>query len=237
MDAGNLGIIGHSMGGIESQVVAAMNPDHKALNPHGSMLLGIPGLRNILFTVARFEEFFREGEERTETMVANQMLIGKLGLDEPIQWDTTYGDISAGTARRVPYVNMSHHFITITNKAVAETVDWMRLTLKDGRKDIFWIEPTKQIFGWKNLFNLIAFVVTMLSLIPLTNVLLTTEYFKPVAQPRPEGYVASTRSWWVYATVNTVIGAVLFLPLTSQVFQFDKVNAALLLSGFTLFRR
>ncbi|NLY91809.1 MAG: hypothetical protein GX081_09455 [Firmicutes bacterium] len=227
VDIENLGIIGHSMGGIESQVVAALNPDHKAINPHASMLLGIPGLHNILYTVARFEEFFREGEVRTETMVDNPMLLGKLGLDDPIQWDTTYGDFSEGTARRVPYVNISHHFLTITNKAVAETVDWMRLTLKNGRKDSYWIDPSEQIFGWKNLFNLIAFIVTMLSLIPLTNILLETQFFSPVAQPRPERYVASTRSWWVYATVNALIGAVLFLPLTSQVFQYDKVNAAL----------
>ncbi|NLG84684.1 MAG: hypothetical protein GX493_08805 [Firmicutes bacterium] len=227
VDANNIGIIGHSLGGIAAQKVAAMNPDHKALNPHASMLLGIPGLRNLLLTMARFEEFFREGQPRTESLTSNATFIGKLGLTESIQWNTTYGDFSQGTARRVAFVNISHHFLPLTNKAVAETVEWMRLSLKGGQKDGLWIEPTNQIFMWKNLFDLIAFLVTMLSLIPLTNILLTTDFFSPVVRPVPSHYVASSRSWWVFATVNALIAAVLFLPLTYQVFPVDKINALL----------
>ena len=232
VDAANIGIMGHSMGGIATQKLAAMNPDHKALNPHASILLPIPGLHDLLFSEARFDEFagFRAMQLRTENLVANPTWVKALGLSNPsqtIQWDTTYGDFAQGTARRVTLINMDHHFTPITNKAVAEAVDWMRLSLKGGVKDASWIEPTSQIFIWKEIFMLIAFVAIMLSLIPLANILLATRYFAKVSQPMPAGYVASTGKWWLFASLNALIGAVLYSPLTGIVFPIDRLKAIL----------
>ena len=230
VDAANLGIMGHSMGGIATQKLAAMNPDHKALNPHASILLPIPGLHDLLFTEARFDEFlpFRAMQLRTENLVENPAWFKALGLgDQSVQWDTTYGDFAKGTARRVTLINMDHHFTPITNKAVAEAVDWMRLSLKGGAKDALWIEPTSQIFLWKEGFMLIAFLAVMLSLIPLANILLATKYFAKVSQPMPTKYVASTGKWWLFASINALIGAILYSPLTAIVFPFDKLKGIL----------
>jgi pimeloyl-ACP methyl ester carboxylesterase len=230
VDAANLGIMGHSMGGIATQKLAAMNPDHKALNPHASILLPIPGLHDLLFTEARFDEFlpFRAMQLRTENLVQNPAWFKALGLgDQPVQWDTTYGDFAKGTARRVTLINMDHHFTPITNKAVAEAVDWMRLSLKGGEKDALWVEPTSQIFMWKEVFMLIAFLAVMLSLIPLASILLATRYFAKVSQPMPTKYVASTGKWWLFASINALIGAILYSPLTAIVFPFDMLKLIL----------
>ncbi len=43
------------------------------------------------------------------------------------------------------FINMDHHLLPLTNKAVAEAVAWMRLALRDGDEGSMWIEPTKQV--------------------------------------------------------------------------------------------
>jgi hypothetical protein len=229
VDATNLALMGHSMGGVAAQKVAAMNPDHRAINPYATLLIGIPGLKNYLHTIDRYEEFdiFREMQPRTEGLINSPKFVGRFGLTAPIQWNTTYGDFSQGTGRRLAYVQMEHHFTPMTNKAVAEAVDWMRLALKGGKKDAYWIEPTSQIFKWNEFFGLIAFVATMLSLIPLTNILLKSNFFGPVAQPMPNRYIPSKGTWWLLATINALIGLILFPPLTAWVFPVDRLIAIL----------
>jgi hypothetical protein len=74
---------------------------------------------------------------------------------------------------------------------------------------------------WKHLFNLIAFIVVMLSLIPLTNILLSTSFFGPVSQPMPEGYVTTKGRWWIFASIAALFGAILYLPSTAAVFPAD----------------
>jgi pimeloyl-ACP methyl ester carboxylesterase len=228
VDATKLGLMGHSMGGMESMVIASLNPDHRAIDSQAS-LPGTPALHNVLVTQARFDEFagFRENQPRTEDLISNPDRLAALGQTGPVQWDTTYGNFADGTARRMAYVNMDHHLLTLTNKAVAEAVDWMRLALKGDVKDAYWIEPTHQTFMWKEIFGLFTLLATVFSLIPLTNILLATTYFQPVAQPVPNRYVPSTRSWWLMATLNALIGGLLYPVLTAQAGLTDKVEALL----------
>ena len=69
VDADNLGVIGHSMGAMNTIILGGLNPDHRALNPQ----CGTPGtvdLHNVLLTQARYEEFgiFRENELLVEPL-------------------------------------------------------------------------------------------------------------------------------------------------------------------------
>jgi hypothetical protein len=216
VDAENTASMGHSMGGMETIAIAAMNPDLQAANPHASFP-GSADMNNVLVTNARYEEFifFRDFLPRVEPLVSHPARLESLGVDEPIEWDTTYGDFEDGSARRMALVNMDHHLLTLTNKAVAEAVDWMRLALKGGETDEHWIEPTSQIFMWKELFGLVTLLVTMFSLIPLTNLLLATPFFAAVAQPLPSRWAPSTRNWWLFATINALIGGVTYPILTA----------------------
>ena len=216
VDAENLASMGHSMGGMESVAIGALNPDHKALNPHAS-LPGSPDLNNVLVTQARFDEFsfFREFLPRTEGLTSSPSRLAALGLSEPIEWDTTYGSFEDGTARRMAYINMEHHYITLHSKAITEAVDWMRLALKGGEKDADWIDPSRHIYVWKEIFGLITLLGTMISLVPLTNILLSTEYFAPVVSPIPNRYKPSNRSWWILATINALIGGITYPIFTA----------------------
>lgn len=218
VDGNNLGVMGHSLGAIATLAVGAANPDHKALNPQCGTA-GAPALHNVLLTQARFEEFrlFRENQGRVEGLDKDPNRAKAFGLAVPVEWNTTYGDFSTGTARRQALIDTVHPGITHSSKAVAEALEWMRLALKQGRTDSYWIPPNNQIYMWKEWLTLIALLATLFSIIPLTNILLSRRYFSEVTQPMPARYAAKPKAWWGFAIVNVLIGAATYPYITSKV--------------------
>ena len=217
VDAAKIGAMGHSMGGMNAVKLPALFPDNvKALNQQASSP-GSPELPNVLITQARFDEFagFRENQPRTENLTSSETRLAALGLTGPIEYEKTYGNFADGTARKMTLINMDHHLLPLMNKSVAEAVVWMNLALQDGQKTVLWVEPNSQVFMWKEIFGLIMLLVAFFSIIPMTNILMFADYFKPVAQPIPNRYVASTKNWWIFATINALIGGILY-PLTTQ---------------------
>ena len=217
VDAEHIGVTGHSMGGMNAVKLPALFPENVKAVVQQASSPGSPELPNLLMLQARYDEFlgFRENQPRTEDLTSSETRLAALGLEGPIEWDTTYGSFEDGTARRMAYINMDHHLLPLMNKSVAELVDWMRLALKGGEGGSMWIEPTKQSFLWKEIFGFIALIGTMVTLLPLTNLLLTTKFFAPVNQPVPGRYHAGKGEWWKLATINMLIGGILY-PLTTQ---------------------
>jgi dienelactone hydrolase len=204
VDTANLGATGHSMGGVMSFAIADFNGDVKAISSQDGGT-GTPENSDVLFLQPTMAEFRNTMDPLQEVDPA------AFGLSNPVDWDTTYGDFADGSARRAALIWGDHHLMSIAPKGVAETVDWFRLSLMGGAKDTHWIEPSSQIYMWKEVFGLFALIGTIISLIPLTNILLATTYFAPVAQPMPDRYKPSKGQWWVFATINTLIGGVLWL--------------------------
>jgi pimeloyl-ACP methyl ester carboxylesterase len=217
VDEAYIGVTGHSMGGMNAVKLPGLFPDNVKAVVQQASSPGSPELPNLLMLQARYDEFggFRENQPRTEELTSSETRLAALGLEGPIEWDTTYGSFDDGTARRMAFINMDHHLLPLMNKSVAETVDWFRLALKDGKGGSMWIEPTKQIFMWKEIFGFITLLGTLVTLLPLTNLLLSLKFFAPVAQPVPNRYVASRNDWWKLATTNMLIGGILY-PLTTQ---------------------
>jgi len=216
VDSANIGAMGHSMGGMNAVKLPALFPENvKALNQQAS-LPGSPELPNVLVTQARYDEFagFRENLPRTENLGTVESRLAALGLPGPVEYEQTYGSFADGTARKMTLIQMDHHLLTLTNKAVAEAVDWMNLALRGGATGDNWIAPTSQIFMWKEIFGFITLLGTMITMLPLTNLLLATAYFKPVAQPIPNRYTAKKNEWWRFAIINIVICALLY-PITT----------------------
>jgi pimeloyl-ACP methyl ester carboxylesterase len=210
VDAKNLGIMGHSMGSRTTVRVAAVNPDHKALNPQASDP-GTPGLHNVLFTQARFEDMpATRYNGRVEEIRNNSKRLSALGLTGPVEWNVTYGNFADGTARKQALINTTHPGLTHSSTAVAEGIDWMRLGLKNAEKDAYWIPPDQQIFMWKEILTLIALLFTALSMIPLANILLARCFFAEVAQPMPSRYITTGRSWLILALINAFIAGITY---------------------------
>ncbi|MBN2047020.1 MAG: hypothetical protein JW750_04170, partial [Anaerolineaceae bacterium] len=70
------------------------------------------------------------------------------------------------------------------------------------------------IFMWKEYFMFLALVAAMSTMIPITNLLLTTPFFAPVAEKLPTGYIAKGKKWWIPAMINAAIACVTYPPLT-----------------------
>lgn len=216
VDAKNIGAMGHSMGGMNAVKLPALFPNNvKALDQQASSP-GTPALPNMLITQARYDEFagFRENQPRTEQLTSSETRLKALGLTGPVEWEKTYGDFSQGTARKMTLIQMDHHLLTLTNKAVAESVDWMDQALRGGDTGPGNIPSTNQVFMWKEIFGFITLIVTLLSLIPLTNILLATVFFRPVAQPMPSRYLPTRGEWWRFAIINIIVAAVTY-PITT----------------------
>jgi pimeloyl-ACP methyl ester carboxylesterase len=217
VDAANIGVMGHSMGGMNAIKLPGLFPENVKAVVQQASSPGSPELPNLLMLQARYEEFtgFRENELRTEELTSSETRLAALGLEGPVEWDTTYGSFEDGTARRMAFINMDHHLLPLQNKSVAEAVDWMRLALMDGEEGSMWIEPTKQVFMIKEIFGFITLLGTLVTLLPVTNLLLSTSFFASVAQPMPTRYVPTKKIWWKLATINMLIGGILY-PLTTQ---------------------
>ncbi|MGV8026508.1 MAG: alpha/beta hydrolase [Anaerolineaceae bacterium] len=217
VNSSQIGVMGHSMGGMTTVKLPALFPDNVKAVIQIASSAGSPELPNLLMLQARYDEFvgFRENQLRTEELNSSETRLAALGLSGAVEWNTTYGSFESGTARRMAFINMDHHLLPLTNNAVAEAVDWMRLALKGDVKDSLWIEPASQIFMYKEIFGLVTLMGTLISLIPLTNLLLSTKYFAPVAQPIPNRYTAKKGAWWRMAVINALIGGILY-PLTTQ---------------------
>jgi dienelactone hydrolase len=224
VDATRLGATGHSMGGITSFALAGINGDVRAIVSQDGGT-GTPENSDVLFLKPTMAEM--SGSMEALVPVDPQAF----GLSSAVEWDTTYGDFADGTARRAALVWGNHHVMSISPRAVAEAVDWFRLSLMNGATDEHWIAPTSQIYMWKEIFGLFALLGTIFSLIPLTNLLLGTPFFSSVAQPMPDRYVASKGAWWIFATVNALIGGGLYLLTATYNSVLEKLPFMKLLMG------
>jgi len=217
VDSDNIGVMGHSMGGMNAVKLPGLFPENVKAVVQQASSPGSPDLPNVLVLQARYDEFvgFRENQLRTEELTSSETRLAALGVEGPIEWDTTYGNFDDGTARRMAFINMDHHLLPLMNKSVAEAVNWMNEALRDGEGGPMWSDPTKQTFLLKELFGFVTLLGGLITMLPLTNLLLKTKFFAPVAQPLPNRYHAEKGKWWLFATINMLIGGILF-PLTTQ---------------------
>ncbi len=217
VDTTKLGVTGHSMGGGNALKLANLYPaEIKAIASQDGGL-GTPQNKNLLFLKPTLSDM-------ASSMSNLDPVDPKaFGLSAPVAWDTTYGNFADGTARRVALVSSNHHLLTLQSKSVYEVVDWFGKALKGGAKDASWIDPSNQTYMWKELATLVALLVTLLSLIPLTNILLATAFFKPVSQPIPDRHIPSRRNWWLIATINALIGGALYLFFVDKGTVFSSV--------------
>jgi hypothetical protein len=204
VDANKMGSTGHSMGGVTSFALAGLYGDIKAIVSQDGGT-GTPENSDVLFLKPTMAEFTNSMDPLIPVNPED------FGISDPVDWETTYGDFADGSARKASVIWGDHHLMSIAPKGVAEAVDWFNLSLMGGVKDSHWIDSSKQIYMWKEMFGLLALLGTMVSLIPLTNILLATTYFAPVAQPMPDRYKPSKGQWWLLATINALIGGVLWV--------------------------
>ncbi len=224
VDADSIGFTGHSMGTWASWSMAAYYPQHKAvvlqcgeLFPQRYYDSGTIQFNNVLLLQAKYDEFsmFMDYTLSTDGLMDTPLRYHDFALqDTPIDWDTTYGDFAAGTARRIQLLeNVNHRLTTVSHEGIAATMDWFCTA--------FGINPgisaDNQIGQTKELFLLIGTLAALLSTLPLMLMLLKLRFFAAAAQPVSEnpGTLLPANRWYRTALVSILISAVTY-PFITQ---------------------
>jgi hypothetical protein len=121
-----------------------------------------------------------------------------------------YGDIAAGTARRLVNPAVDHPQEHFSNAGVGAAVDWFQQTLAGEASPK---PPGHQIWFGKEVGTLIGFMGAVTLMLGTFHLLLET---RPFAALRTEGKATAGRRsgrWWLGFSVTTLLPAVTYYPV------------------------
>lgn len=240
VNADSVGIMGHSLGAEMAYLVALDDPTINALVITGfayrtDSSAAMP--RNMLMIIGRWDEF-RQRMTGTRDIEAEWMSTEQTGAALPVenpQFETTYGDFAAGTARRVFIPPITHVQESHSRAAIAETVEWMRQALHPPEQR--WIDASRQIWELKEYSTLVAMLACFASLLPLGLMLLRTGFFASLRGPVAGKFAVTTRSYWSGVVINGLLEW-LYIPLIFVLFglhvyvvRIDKVFPMMMVNG------
>lgn len=254
VQADKIGITGHSMGTWAGWSVAAACQDHAAIvlqcgEVFGDNIVDSDNIEfhNLLMLQAKYDEFnyFRDYRQATvnDTMLDSgirDQFFTAYGRtpEEDFTWNTTYGDFTEGTARRVELLNTNHRLTTHNSHAIATAMDWFSKAL--GAKND--IPSTSLNFMIKEVLVMIAMLAVMVSLCPIVVLICNIKALEPVMIDREaanrEPKLMSRKKWWQNAWIAVGIGAVTYpfmtqlghglFPLPENVFRMTIGNGFLI---------
>ena len=215
----NIGLEGHSMGGIPMQTAAAAMPDgYRSMVLEGSTTgflgaapEGTPSVpRNTAVVFGQYDEFAQLmwGVEKGSEIGRSAKLMTLFGTTAPVVPGQLYGSIEAGTARTLFLPWITHPWEHFSTDGVGPALYWFQNTLTGVDPRL----PGDQIWIWKEVgtgFGFIGFVVLLLGTFQL---LLTFKPFSALAAP---GVVARERRdgrWWLAFVLTAAIPALTFFP-------------------------
>ncbi len=215
---GDIGIIGHSMGGWASVVAAALNPtEYRSVvlvsssvsTPVVEPVPGTPTFpRNVMVDEAQYSEFSQlMWDVSAGSDFSNSKRMQTLfGTSAPIVKGKIYGSIAAGTGRELFVQGTFHPGITIDPSSIQHAVAWMQLTLKG----VSGMPAGNQIWYWDEIGTLIGLLGIGLLFFGVAGELLRLPYFATVARPRPESRSMRGAPWWAGAAILVALGPVTF---------------------------
>lgn len=212
--AGDVGLIGHSMGGWASVVAAATIPKGYASvalvsssvsSPPYEPLPGTPSFpRNVAVIEAKYSEFSQlmwavpKGSQFPDSTRMQQFF----GTSAPIVPGHVYGSVAQGTGRVLYLNNDSHPGLTMDPAAISQAVSWMHATLTGVRGT----PASNQVWYWDEIGTLLGLVGAVMLLFAAGGLLLRTPFFRSVARPMPENRSLRGRSWWLGGALLAATG-------------------------------
>ncbi len=218
VDAGNIGLSGHSMGGWTALAAAADQPDgYRALVLVGSST-GAPFApegsttfpRNLAVIFSRYDEFgpLMWGVQDAADVTQSPKLQAVFGTDGPVELRRMYGSVEAGDARWLTMPDTTHPGDHLSHEAVADMVTWMQRTLPGG-------DPRPagdQVWLYKELGTLMALIGGVCLLLGVFDLILRR--FARLERPAAGVVSAPDGAWWVGVLVTAAVPALTFYPLT-----------------------
>ena len=223
VDADNIGLEGHSMGGWTALAAAAEEPTgYRSLALVGSSTgpgfapVGTPQFpRNLGVIFSCYDEFSQLmwGVQTGCGVVASEKLMAVFDTTDAVVPGQLYGSIDAGTARWLAIPATTHPGDHLSHEAIADTLDWLGQTLHGGVER----SSADQIWLWKELGTLLAMLGGVCILLGSFDLILALAPFAGVrSDGRLEGQTERTDGrWWINFLVCTAIAPLTYFPLTA----------------------
>jgi pimeloyl-ACP methyl ester carboxylesterase len=219
VDRDNIGIEGHSMGGWASVNAAAAYPDgYKALVLEGSST-GMPFApegtatfpHNIAVVYSKFDEFSMTmwNVPKARDVVESPKLKRLFDTTEAVVPGKIYGDIAQGTGRVLYTPPITHAQDHLSPQAIGYAVDWFQHTLSGGHPK----PSSDQIWYWKEIGTLIAFVGFVVLLLGTFGLLLQVPWFSQLAATPTASSEHRDRRWWVAFLLTMLVPPLSYLPI------------------------
>jgi pimeloyl-ACP methyl ester carboxylesterase len=215
---GDIGLIGHSMGGWASVLAAASLPtsyrsialiSSSVSTPVYEPVPGTPTFpRNVAVIEATNSEFSTlmwavpKGTDIPKSPRLEQMF----GTKIPVVPGRVYGSVAKGTGRVLYLEDAIHPGLTFDPTAIQNAVSWMQKTLIGTTS----LPATNQIWLWDEVGTFLGLVGALLLLFGVGGTLLRTRFFASVARRRPESRSLRGLSWWPAAAVLVALGPLTF---------------------------
>jgi dienelactone hydrolase len=221
VDADNIGLEGHSMGGWAVLKAAAAQPDgYRAMVLEGSAtgvkigrgLASPEGTtqfpRNLAVVYSRYDEFAPLMWEvsRAWNVGESGKLMALFGSPGAVIPERLYGAIEDGTARALYAPVTTHPGDHISRSAIADAVQWFGRTLKGGKpaSDGIWL--------WKEAGTAVALMGVVALMLGTFALLLELPLFAGLAgAPRPQRQRRGP-GWWALLTATALIPPLSFYP-------------------------
>lgn len=221
VDANNIGLEGHSMGGWTALSAAAEEPmGYRSVALVGSSTgpgfapvgtLEFPRNLGVIFSCYDELSQLMWGVQTGCGVVASEKLMSVFGTTDAVVPRQLYGSIEAGTGRWLSIPMTTHPGDHLSHEAIADTLDWLGQTLRGGQDR----SSADQIWLWKELGTLLALIGGVCILLGSFDLTLSLPLFSAARSNGPaEGSVLRTdRHWWTGLLVFTVIAPLTYFPL------------------------
>ncbi len=247
VDKTKLGVSGHSMGTWAGWSVAAAYSGTD-IEPKATVLQCGELFRdsaydsanihfnNVLLLQAKWDEFsyFRDYKRVVdENILRSPLRTEFLGTTaDEAAWDTTFGDFSDGSARRMELLYTNHRLTTHNARGLAVALDWFNSAFEGA---LTGPKSSDQTAMGKEWLVLLAMLCSIAALIPLFELLIRIPFFAKVVQPLPGAVgIKPAGKWWRGAIITMLIAGATYpfmtqlghalLPLPEGVFRMTVGN-------------
>ena len=217
VDPDAIGLEGHSMGGGPVMAAALSDPDgYRAIVLEGSApgLLGAPAParpRNVAVVFGQYDEFagLMWGVPKGSQVSGSKKLQVLFETSAPVEERRLYGSIADGTARWLTNPPVTHPWEHFSSAGVGDAVDWLQRVIPPPAPR----PPADQVWIWKEVGTLVAFVGFGWLVLATFDMALTTPPLRALARPAEPAAERRDRRWWLGLALTAALPAITYLPL------------------------
>lgn len=234
VDASRMAVSGHSMGtwaswSVSAAYSGAVNEENIDISPKATVLQCGELFResvydsenikfnNVLLLQAKYDEFnyFRDyADTVNDNLLRSDLRTEFLGCTaDEASWDTTYGDFSNGSARRIELLYTNHRLTTHDTHGMTAALEWFTNSLGIDTD----LANMDQVFLVKEWLVFVAMLCGVFAMLPLMELLLRLPFFGKIRQPLPDRPYRINTGWrWWKSAIITVLIAGLSYPFMTQ---------------------